>query len=134
MAEHRIARLSLRCAGMACRYGAMTLFVLGLHAFGGDPAARAAEGANLVPPPAAEEAAPSGGALPSVVLAGGCFWGIQAVYQHVEGVHQAVSGYAGGTSVDFETVENCPRQLPASVERQQVACTREHFVTRALCL
>jgi hypothetical protein len=43
-------------------------------------------------------------------------------------------GYAGGTSVDFETVENCPRQLPASVERQQVACTREHFVTRALCL
>jgi peptide-methionine (S)-S-oxide reductase len=100
MADHRIARLSLRCAGMACRYGAMTLFVLGLHAFGGDPAARAAEGANLVPPPAAEEAAPSGGALQSVVLAGGCFWGIQAVYQHVEGVHQAVSGYAGGTSAN----------------------------------
>jgi peptide-methionine (S)-S-oxide reductase len=100
MADHRIARLSRRCAGMACRYGTMTLFLLGLHAFGADPAARAAEGANLVPSPAAEEAAPSGGALQSVVLAGGCFWGIQAVYQHVEGVHQAVSGYAGGTSAN----------------------------------
>lgn len=34
----------------------------------------------------------------SIVLAGGCFWGIQAVFQHVKGVRQAVSGYAGGTS------------------------------------
>jgi peptide-methionine (S)-S-oxide reductase len=100
MADHRIARLSRRCAGMACRYGGMTLFLLGLHAFGGNHSARAAEGANVIPPPATEEAAPSGGALQSVVLAGGCFWGIQAVYQHVEGVHQAVSGYAGETNAN----------------------------------
>jgi peptide-methionine (S)-S-oxide reductase len=33
----------------------------------------------------------------TVVLAGGCFWGIQAVYQHTKGVTQAVSGYAGGS-------------------------------------
>jgi len=33
----------------------------------------------------------------SIVLAGGCFWGIQAVFQHVKGVINAVSGYAGGT-------------------------------------
>lgn len=32
----------------------------------------------------------------SIVLAGGCFWGIQAVFQHVKGVIDAVSGYAGG--------------------------------------
>ncbi len=32
----------------------------------------------------------------SIVLAGGCFWGIQAVYQHLKGVRQATSGYAGG--------------------------------------
>ena len=31
------------------------------------------------------------------MLAGGCFWGVQAVFQHVKGVQQAVSGYAGGT-------------------------------------
>jgi peptide-methionine (S)-S-oxide reductase len=33
----------------------------------------------------------------TVVLAGGCFWGVQAVFQHVKGVSQAVSGYAGGS-------------------------------------
>jgi peptide-methionine (S)-S-oxide reductase len=32
----------------------------------------------------------------TAVLAGGCFWGIQAVYQHINGVKNAVSGYAGG--------------------------------------
>lgn len=34
----------------------------------------------------------------SVVLAGGCFWGIQAVFQHVKGVTSAVSGYSGGSA------------------------------------
>ena len=32
----------------------------------------------------------------SIVLAGGCFWGVQGVYQHTKGVIEAVSGYAGG--------------------------------------
>jgi peptide-methionine (S)-S-oxide reductase len=35
----------------------------------------------------------------TVVFAGGCFWGIQAVFEHVRGVKSAVSGYAGGTTV-----------------------------------
>src|ERR1051325_7831253 len=35
-----------------------------------------------------------------VVLAGGCFWGVQGVYQHVKGVTNAVSGYAGGSEAD----------------------------------
>lgn len=35
--------------------------------------------------------------LQKAVIAGGCFWGIQAVYQHTEGVRNAVSGYSGGT-------------------------------------
>lgn len=34
----------------------------------------------------------------SIVLAGGCFWGVQGVFQHVKGVTAAVSGYAGGTA------------------------------------
>jgi peptide-methionine (S)-S-oxide reductase len=36
--------------------------------------------------------------MDSIVLAGGCFWGIQAVFQHVKGVTKAVSGYAGGSA------------------------------------
>ncbi|MGB9152519.1 MAG: peptide-methionine (S)-S-oxide reductase MsrA [Alphaproteobacteria bacterium] len=34
----------------------------------------------------------------SITVAGGCFWGVQAVFQHVKGVTQATSGYAGGSS------------------------------------
>ena len=52
-----------------------------------------------IPPPAAEAPAQSAG-LETAVLAGGCFWGIQAVYQHVKGVKNAVSGYAGGAQKD----------------------------------
>jgi peptide-methionine (S)-S-oxide reductase len=44
----------------------------------------------------------------SIVLAGGCFWGVQAVFQRVKGVTSAVSGYAGGkaTTADYERVSN----------------------------
>lgn len=55
----------------------------------------AAEVARQVPRAALDEA--PGAESPSVaVLAGGCFWGVQAVYQRTEGVLNAVSGYAGG--------------------------------------
>jgi peptide-methionine (S)-S-oxide reductase len=37
------------------------------------------------------------GPLQTAVLAGGCFWGVQGVYQHVRGVRQVLSGYSGGT-------------------------------------
>jgi peptide-methionine (S)-S-oxide reductase len=58
--------------------------------------AAAAESAVVVPPPALDPALPSSAGPQSIVLAGGCFWGIQAVYQHTKGVTAAVSGYAGG--------------------------------------
>jgi len=52
-----------------------------------------AERPRVIPAPAVDD----GGATTSVaVLAGGCFWGVQGVYQHVTGVTRAVSGYAGG--------------------------------------
>ena len=38
--------------------------------------------------------------LRTATLAGGCFWGVQGVFQHVRGVRQAVSGYAGGDASD----------------------------------
>ncbi|MFZ1964726.1 MAG: peptide-methionine (S)-S-oxide reductase MsrA [Roseiarcus sp.] len=57
--------------------------------------ARAAEEARVVPPPAADERAAQS-ASEIAVLAGGCFWGVQGVFQHVKGVSSAVSGYDGG--------------------------------------
>jgi peptide-methionine (S)-S-oxide reductase len=39
--------------------------------------------------------------LETAVLAGGCFWGTEAVFEHVRGVEKVVSGYAGGTSARF---------------------------------
>jgi peptide-methionine (S)-S-oxide reductase len=57
----------------------------------------AAEGAVAVPPPAVDEtAAPGAPSQEVAVLAGGCFWGVQGVFQHVKGVSNAVSGYSGG--------------------------------------
>jgi peptide-methionine (S)-S-oxide reductase len=47
------------------------------------------------------DAAPAEG-LQTAVIAGGCFWGIQAVYQHTKGVTKAVSGYAGGDKKDAD--------------------------------
>jgi peptide-methionine (S)-S-oxide reductase len=54
-----------------------------------------AEAERLLPAPALDE--PAGSATSEVaVFAGGCFWGVQGVFQHVAGVTNAVSGYAGG--------------------------------------
>ena len=71
------------------------------------PFAANAEPAVTIPPPAASEPSQTTG-LETAVLAGGCFWGIQAVYQHVKGVTNAVSGYAGGAQKDalYETVSS----------------------------
>ena len=46
--------------------------------------------------------------LEKIILAGGCFWGMQGVYQHLKGVTQAISGYAGGSAetAHYETVSN----------------------------
>jgi peptide-methionine (S)-S-oxide reductase len=55
---------------------------------------RAAEEAVIVPAPATD--VESSGGIQTAVLAGGCFWGVQGVYQHTTGVISAVSGYAGG--------------------------------------
>lgn len=64
------------------------------------PQAVFAEAAVKLPAPATE--APAAGGLETAVIAGGCFWGVQAVYQHVKGVRNAVSGYAGGAANDAD--------------------------------
>ncbi len=67
--------------------------------------ATSAENARAVPAPAVDE--PTSTATSEVaVFAGGCFWGVQGVFQHVAGVSNAVSGYAGGdgTTAHYEMV------------------------------
>ncbi|NUZ05719.1 peptide-methionine (S)-S-oxide reductase MsrA [Piscinibacter koreensis] len=54
------------------------------------------EAAVKIAPPAFDAADAAGTQRAVAVFAGGCFWGVQAVFQHTDGVLQAVSGYAGG--------------------------------------
>jgi peptide-methionine (S)-S-oxide reductase len=65
----------------------------------------AAEAPVNVPAPALDNPKQSG-ALQTAVLSGGCFWGVQGVYEHVRGVERVVSGYAGGdrSTASYETV------------------------------
>jgi peptide-methionine (S)-S-oxide reductase len=58
--------------------------------------AHAAEPAVAIPPPTLDATAPADNSPQTVVVAGGCFWGVQAVYEHTKGVTQAVAGFAGG--------------------------------------
>jgi peptide-methionine (S)-S-oxide reductase len=58
----------------------------------------AACNAAPLPAPAADIPAASAKAPQTAVFAGGCFWGVEAVFRHVKGVSRAVSGYAGGTT------------------------------------
>ena len=78
-------RLALICAAMLLGVG---LVLRGLPS--------AAESAHQIPPPMLDEPANPQATSEVAVLAGGCFWGVQGVFQHVEGVTSAVSGYAGG--------------------------------------
>jgi peptide-methionine (S)-S-oxide reductase len=67
----------------------------------------AANDANsMVPAPVVDASLATSKAEQTVVFAGGCFWGIQAVFQHVKGVISATSGYSGGVSrtAEYELV------------------------------
>jgi len=67
-------------------------------------AARMGEAGVAIPPPAFDPA--DANATGTAVLAGGCFWGMQAVFEHVRGVSQVVAGYSGGakTNPTYEEV------------------------------
>ena len=74
--------------------------------------------ATVIPDPAVDETLVSQKGQETVVVAGGCFWGIQAVFQHVKGVSSATSGYAGGTvkNPDYEQVSTGETGHAESVE------------------
>ena len=78
------------------RYLAASLLAVSACIAIGWAATSRAAPAPQVPPPASDEATTA--ASETAVLAGGCFWGVQGVFQHVQGVSSAVSGYAGGAA------------------------------------
>jgi len=76
--------------------GAAAIGALAIAAFAVMPS-RAAEDAVKIPPPAVD--AQNSDGIQTAVLSGGCFWGVQGVFQHTAGVTSAVSGYAGGSQM-----------------------------------
>ncbi len=70
-----------------------------------------------IPPPARDATQEDNTA--TAVFAGGCFWGVQGVFQHVEGVTQAVSGYAGGAA-ETATYEQTSTGTTGHAEAVQV--------------
>lgn len=81
--SRRVALSALALLGGAAAWKALPAF--------------AAEEAVVIPPPLDDIGATAGASAPHIaVLAGGCFWGVQGVFQHLKGVTRAVSGYAGG--------------------------------------
>ncbi len=83
------------------------IFLLALVVIAGSVACSTANAAGVAAPSPVVDAAkaPQSGTQ-TAVLAGGCFWGIQAVFQHVKGVTNATSGYSGGDArtAEYETV------------------------------
>ncbi len=82
----------------------LMLATAGLALAGCQSAAVAAEA--TVSAPQAKQIAAEGKGLKTAIFAGGCFWGVEAVFSHVKGVKSAVSGYAGGSKSDasYDTV------------------------------
>jgi peptide-methionine (S)-S-oxide reductase len=74
----------------------MRMMAMMLTVLAGALACQAGSGA-AVPVPAADEPKATAKGKETAVVAGGCFWGIQAVFSHLKGVRSATSGYAGGT-------------------------------------
>src|SRR5665213_2188582 len=106
MSRSQFSRLSLCAAAIGAL--AMTAFAI--------VPLRAAEEAVVIPAPAID--AKAGDGIQTAVLSGGCFWGVQGVFQHIAGVVNAVSGYAGGSksTADYRTVSSGSTGHAESVE------------------
>ncbi|MGI8568885.1 MAG: peptide-methionine (S)-S-oxide reductase MsrA [Methylocella sp.] len=106
---------ALRAASTAL---GLFLTVLGIAVFFRLASPAAGELARPIDPPLVAEQSSPGSKTERAVFAGGCFWGVQAVFQHTLGVTSAVSGYAGGTpaSPSYEQVSSGRTGHAESVE------------------
>jgi peptide-methionine (S)-S-oxide reductase len=87
---------------------AVAALVLSLLEALGQTRAHAAEVAIVVAAPIIDAPTPTGEGWQTAVFAGGCFWGVQAVFQHTKGVTQVLSGYSGGAkeTAQYELVSS----------------------------
>jgi peptide-methionine (S)-S-oxide reductase len=92
--------------------------ILSLAAIGVWKRVSAAEKITVLPNPAVDASLASTSGKQTAVLAGGCFWGVQAVFQHVRGVQSATSGYSGGSrsTAEYEIVSTGRTGHAESVE------------------
>lgn len=90
--DHQMKRSFLRAA-------LTMLAVVAAFVFISRPSSALVAAPSAVPAPAIDNALAAAPGQETAVFAGGCFWGIQAVFQHVKGVKSAVSGYTGGTTM-----------------------------------
>ena len=79
------------------RIAALSLMTVSVLLVGSLSLAR--EVAVALPDPKLDPSAATATGEQTAVFAGGCFWGVEAVFRHVKGVRSAVSGYAGGSTV-----------------------------------
>ncbi len=93
---------------MNCRVGIFSIAVIvsllalsRLH-----PAQADSEAVRLPAPPSAPGPSATAAGLETAVLSGGCFWGVQGVFEHVQGVEKVLAGYAGGdaATANYEAV------------------------------
>jgi peptide-methionine (S)-S-oxide reductase len=78
--KRTVAALALAACGLACRVGADAID-------------------KVIPAPVLDTPAAKAAELQTAVLAGGCFWGLQGMFEHVQGVTKVVAGYSGGSRV-----------------------------------
>jgi len=106
MRPHLLARFSF-CAAAIGAFAAASFVAL---------PSLAAENAVVIPAPAMDISDANG--VQTAVIAGGCFWGVQGVFQHTAGVVSAVSGYAGGgkSTASYEIVSSGTTGHAESVE------------------
>ena len=80
--------------------------ILGAACFAWQPLISAAEVATVIVPPTLDSPKAPVNKLQKATIAGGCFWGVQGVFEHVKGVRKVVSGYSGGdkSTADYEQV------------------------------
>ncbi len=97
--------------------GVLALVALGVMLNGGEANAEKIGPVVVIPPPAIDE--PATRASETAIFAGGCFWGIQGVFQHVKGVESAIAGYAGGT-VDHPTYSQVGSETTGHAESVKV--------------
>ena len=103
---------------MLHRFGRQARWALALGLMAISGWSIAASSAVTLPTPVADVPAASSAGTQTAIFAGGCFWGVEAVFRHVKGVQSAVSGYAGGAAntADYERVSGGNTGHAESVE------------------